>query len=94
MTNADPAPLTPAEKAELEALAALPDADIDTSDIPPQTDWTAAVRGAFFRAIEKPVSLRVDADILDWFQGQGAGYQTRINAVLREYMERQRNSRA
>jgi uncharacterized protein (DUF4415 family) len=33
------------------------------------------------------ISLRLDADVLDWFKGQGAGYQTRINAVLRAYME-------
>lgn len=33
------------------------------------------------------VSLRLDADVLDWFRAQGAGYQTRINAVLRAYME-------
>jgi uncharacterized protein (DUF4415 family) len=33
------------------------------------------------------VSLRLDADVLDWFKTRGAGYQTRINAVLRAYME-------
>ncbi len=33
------------------------------------------------------VSLRLDADVLDWFRARGAGYQTRINAVLRAYME-------
>jgi uncharacterized protein (DUF4415 family) len=33
------------------------------------------------------VSLRLDADVLDWFRAQGTGYQTRINAVLRAYME-------
>ena len=33
------------------------------------------------------ISLRLDADVLDWFKAHGAGYQTRINAVLRAYME-------
>ncbi|MFZ2508069.1 MAG: BrnA antitoxin family protein [Steroidobacteraceae bacterium] len=33
------------------------------------------------------ISLRLDADVLDWFRAQGAGYQTRINAVLRAYKE-------
>jgi len=33
------------------------------------------------------ISLRLDADVLDWFRTQGGGYQTRINAVLRAYME-------
>jgi len=39
---------------------------------------------------KRPVSLRLDADILDWFQAQGPRYQTRINAVLRAYVESQR----
>ncbi len=33
------------------------------------------------------ISLRLDADVLDWFKAQGGGYQTRMNAVLRAYME-------
>jgi uncharacterized protein (DUF4415 family) len=33
------------------------------------------------------ISLRLDADVLDWFKAQGPGYQTRINAVLRAYKE-------
>ena len=34
-------------------------------------------------------SLRIDADVLDWFRSQGRGYQTRINAILRSYFEQQ-----
>jgi uncharacterized protein (DUF4415 family) len=33
------------------------------------------------------VSLRIDADLLQWFKAQGAGYQTRINAILRAYRD-------
>ncbi len=33
------------------------------------------------------VTLRVDQDVLEWFKGQGEGYQTRINALLRAYMD-------
>jgi len=33
------------------------------------------------------VSIRTDPDVLDWFRGQGKRYQTRINAVLRSYVE-------
>jgi uncharacterized protein (DUF4415 family) len=51
------------------------------------------VRGAFYRPVKKPVSLRLDADIVDWFQRQGTGYQTRINAVLRDYVERHQKGR-
>jgi uncharacterized protein (DUF4415 family) len=93
MKKGNPAPLSAEQKAELEALAALPDSEIDTTDIPPVKDWSGAIRGAFYRPIKKPLSLRLDADIVDWFQRQGSGYQTRINAVLREYVERQQKDR-
>ena len=38
----------------------------------------------FYRPIKKPVTLRLDADIIAWFQRQGRGYQTRINRALRK----------
>ena len=90
MKKGNPEPLTPELQAELEALAAMPDSEIDTSEMPPITDWSRAVRGPFYRAIKRPLSLRLDADIVDWFQRQGQGYQTRMNSVLREYVERHR----
>ena len=68
----------------------LPESEIDTAEMPEITDWSGAVRGAFFRPVKKPLSLRIDADVVDWFQRQGQGYQTRMNAVLREYVERHR----
>lgn len=33
------------------------------------------------------LSLRIDADVVEWFRAQGAGYQSRMNALLRAYME-------
>jgi uncharacterized protein (DUF4415 family) len=39
---------------------------------------------------KQAVSLRLDRDVVDWFRAQGPGYQTRMNAVLRAYMEAQR----
>jgi len=48
------------------------------------------VSGAFYRPVKRPLSLRVDADVIDWFQRQGQGYQTRMNSALREYVERHR----
>ena len=90
MKTGNPAPLTAKLQAELDALAAMPESEIDTSDMPPITDWSKAVRGGFFRPIKRPLSLRVDADIIDWFQRQGQGYQTRMNSALREYIERHR----
>ena len=83
-------PLTAKLKAELDALESMPESEIDTAEMPPVTDWSEAVRGALFRPIKRPLSLRLDADIIEWFQRQGQGYQTRMNAALREYVERHR----
>jgi uncharacterized protein (DUF4415 family) len=41
---------------------------------------------SLYRPLKKLVSLRVDADVLAWFQQQGPGYQTRINQTLRKAM--------
>jgi len=43
-----------------------------------------------YRPVKKPVTLRVDADILAWFQRDGRGYQTRINQALRQVMIKKR----
>ena len=70
---------------------ALEDADIDLSETPEVTPEMFA--RAIVRRGLKPVSrkaqltLRVDSDVLDWFKKQGQGYQTKINALLRAYME-------
>ena len=90
MKRGNPEPLTPELQAELDALAAMPESEIDTTNMPPITDWRGAVRGAFYRPVKKPLSLRIDADVIDWFQRQGQGYQTRMNTALREYVERHR----
>ena len=74
-------------EAELDALGRKRDEDIDTSDIPEVKDWSGAVIGKFYRPVKEAVSIRLDADVLAWFKGQGSGYQTRINEVLRKAME-------
>ena len=81
-------PLTPRQKAELEALKALPDSEIDYSDIPPLTDdfWKQAVRNPFYRPTKASTTVRLDADVLRWLKSKGKGYQTRINAILRAAM--------
>ncbi len=81
-------PLTAAQRAELEALAAMPDEEIDYSDIPPLTEdfWKNAVRNPFFRPVKKSTTLRIDADVLAWLKAQGKGYQSKINAILRREM--------
>ena len=80
--------LTVEERAALNAVAATPDSDVNTSDSPEVRDWGGAVRGALYRPVKRLTSLRLDADVLEWFRRGGEGYQTRINAALREYVER------
>jgi uncharacterized protein (DUF4415 family) len=80
--------LSPRQKKELAALAALPDDQIDTSDIPelPANAWKNAVRGRFYRPMKQAVSMRLDADVIAWLRRAGSGYQTRANRILRERM--------
>ena len=77
---------------ELRRLAEMPDEQIDTCDIPEVENFRHAERGRFFRPIKKQVTLRLDADLLAWFQEQGKGYQTRINGALREFVEAHRKT--
>lgn len=79
--------LTRKQAAELKRLASMREEDIDTSDIPEITDWSGAVVGRFYRPVKQPVTLRLDADVLDWFRMQPGKYQTMMNRVLRAYME-------
>jgi uncharacterized protein (DUF4415 family) len=64
--------------------------DIDISDCPELTDEQLTKmkprHPEYFKPVKKAVQIRLDADVLAWFQGFGKGYQTRINAVLREVM--------
>lgn len=81
-------PLTDADRAKLKALAARPDSEIDTSDIPEMSDeqWKNAVRGRFYRPTKKSTTVRIDSDVLAWLRSGGKGYQSRINAILRREM--------
>jgi uncharacterized protein (DUF4415 family) len=80
--------LTKAQIANLEALAARPDSEIDTSDIPvlPAEHWKKGIRGHFYRPVKRQITARVDADVLEWLKSHGKGYQSRINAILRREM--------
>jgi uncharacterized protein (DUF4415 family) len=94
--------LTPEQRAEIDALAALPEDQIETGDMPEQRDWSDARRGVLFRPVKKQITLRLDADLVEWFRRhpeRGEGYQTSINRALREYVthhdaERHRRSRS
>ncbi len=89
---ANPPQLTGEQRARLRALDDLADEAIDVSDIPPLTEkfWANGVRGKFYRPVKKQVTLRLDADVLEWFkaqQGGARGYQTAINAALRKVVD-------
>jgi len=81
--------MTNSSKTDWRRLAEQDDAAIDTSDIPELSD-------DFFRHAElhvpskQTVTIRLGSDVRAWFKGQGAGYQTRINQLLRQYMQAQR----
>lgn len=79
--------VTKGQAQELDVLKRLKDDSIDLSDIPEVTNWSKAVVGKFYRPIKKPLTIRIDADVLAWLKSQGKGYQTRINSLLRGAME-------
>ena len=81
---------TPSVEQQLDALDTMNDAGIIFSDIPELLDWQGAERGKFYRPIKKPVTLRLDADVLEWFKHHHPKYQTAINAALREYVRNPR----
>jgi uncharacterized protein (DUF4415 family) len=71
----------------LRELEAMPDDQIDTSDIPEQVDFTGPVYIGLFPGPgkKKSVTIRLDDDIVRWFKKQGKGWQTKMNWVLRLY---------
>jgi uncharacterized protein (DUF4415 family) len=82
----NPPEVTEEQEQELRRLAAMDDADIDLSDIPEKLDWSNAVRGRFYKPVKESTTVRLDADVLHWLKSKGKGYQTRLNAILREAM--------
>ncbi len=101
ITYTPPAEAGPEHEAEIRRLEGLPEASVDADAIPPAPPeaWRLARRGPmtgaelqemrrFFRPVKEPVSIRLDADILDWFRRQGRGWQTEINKALREHIGR------
>ena len=79
-------------KTDWKKLAAMNDADISFTKDAPRTkpeDWVEAVahRGLPLPSRKEQIALRVDADVLEWFRADGAGWQTRMNAVLRAYSQ-------
>ena len=83
--------LSPEKRKELKKLAAKPDRDIDLTDIPEIRKIPSdAVIGRFYRPRKTTVTIRLDADVVAWIKASGEGYQTRINAYLRQLMQQNR----
>lgn len=78
-------------KTDWAAVDALTDEEIeaavrnDPDAVPLDFDWSDAV--LVVPSKKKAISIRIDEDVLDYFKKQGAGYQRRMNAVLRSYMQ-------
>lgn len=79
-------------KTDFNKLDAMKDLDIDYSEIP-------ELNSAFFQAASMPLhpkkqqlTIRIDSDLVEWLKQHGKGYQTRINTILRAYMQVQKNN--
>lgn len=72
----------------MKELKALKKRKIDLSDeeAPEITAWDKAVVGKFYRPVKKQITVRIDADVLEWFRHATKKYQTLINLACREYM--------
>ena len=75
------------QKARLEAVASMPEEQIDYSDAPslPDAVWMRAADRLPRK--KKQITLRIDAEVLEFFKHTGKRYQSRMNAVLRSYVE-------
>jgi uncharacterized protein (DUF4415 family) len=80
-------------KSNLARLDRMTDAEIDYSDIPPLGKAFFTRARVAWPPPKKQLSIRLDADVLEWLKAQGRGYQTRINHILRAAMEGQPSRR-
>jgi len=83
----NPADITLTEEMAKE-IKALKTRKINLSDkdAPEITAWDKTVAGKFYRPVKKQITIRIDADVLDWFRHESIKYQTLINLACREYM--------
>lgn len=83
-------------RTDWKRVGALKDENINFSDIPELTPQmfarAIARRGLKPLARKKLLTLRIDSDVVEWYKGQGSGYQTRINALLRAYMDERKKA--
>ena len=83
-------------KTDWARLDATTDEEIDAqiaNDPDFSDDWNWGDAVLVIPPKKKAISIRVDEDVLDYFKGEGAGYQRRINAVLRSYMQQKKSKK-
>jgi uncharacterized protein (DUF4415 family) len=78
--------LTRQQKRDIRVIADKRDEEIDFSDAAPVLDWSGAEMGKFYRPKKKPVTMRLDSDVIAWLKAGGRGYQTKANWLLRQAM--------
>lgn len=90
--------LSEEERQELAALEKLSDEAVDTSDIAEisEEQWRLAKKGNLYRPLKKSVTIRLDADVIEWFKEHAPDgiYQTEINSVLRRHVAQQEKKSA
>ena len=89
MTRYNLKTLPKVNKKDLDRVDAIKDDDIDYSDIPEQTDFSKFhpwEERRMFKPVKVSVTCKLDADIVAWLKQGGKGYQTRLNAILRQSM--------
>ena len=87
-----------ASKTDLQRLRRIKDSEIRAGKEHPEADPRHIVRAIVRKGLQPipqkaSISLRIDGDVLEWFKAQGAGYQTRMNAVLRAFKEASSSNR-
>jgi len=85
--------LSKEQRKDIAAIAAMKDSEIDLTDMPEVLDWSGAQIGRYYRPKKKPVTMRLDEDVVAWLKGYGRGYQTKANMLLRHAMVSLRTSR-
>jgi uncharacterized protein (DUF4415 family) len=78
------------DRTDYARLDAMSTADVEAAaEDEGKFDWTKAQVG--IPSPKRQLTMRLDADVIDWFKRQGRGYQTRMNAVLRRFIEAQKD---
>ena len=90
-------PISQRSETDWARVDAMTDDEIDYSDIPRTTPefWANGIVRVGLKPVPRKhqLTLRIDQDVIDFFKEQGRGYQTKINQLLRAYMEAHKAAR-